>query len=66
VGVTQLVVGTGGKSLNTRTTATVNTVVRSQAGHGWLRLALHPTSADLRYVGVGDNPFTDRKTINCF
>jgi hypothetical protein len=44
----------------------VNTVVRSQAGHGWLRLALHPTSADLRYVGVGDNPFTDRKTINCF
>ena len=64
-GVTQLVVGTGGKSLNGTVTATSNSVVRSQAGHGWLKLALHPSSADLSYVGVGDNPFADRKTIPC-
>nr|WP_294695638.1 metallophosphoesterase [uncultured Friedmanniella sp.] len=64
-GVTQLVVGTGGKSLNGTVTATYNSVVRSQAGHGWLKLTLRPTSADLSYVGVGDNPFTDRKTIAC-
>jgi hypothetical protein len=64
-GVTQLVVGTGGKSLNGTVTAANNSVVRSQAGHGWLKLTLRPTSADLSYVGVGENPFTDRKTISC-
>lgn len=64
-GLTQLVVGTGGKSLNGTVTAASNSVVRSQAGHGWLSLTLRPTSADLRYVGVGDNPFSDRQTITC-
>jgi acid phosphatase type 7 len=65
LGVTQLVVGTGGKSLNGTVTATANSVVRSQAGFGWLKLTLHPTSADLSWVGVADNPFADRKTITC-
>jgi hypothetical protein len=64
-GVTQIVVGTGGKGLRGTVTATNNSVVRSQAGHGWLKLSLHPTSVDLSYVGVGDNPFADRKTISC-
>lgn len=64
-GITQFVVGTGGKSLNGSTTATANSVVRSQAEHGWLQLTLRPTAAEIRYVDVGDNPFTDRTTINC-
>ena len=64
-GITQLVIGTGGKSLNGRTTATTNSVVRSQAGHGWLQLTLRPTAADLRYTAVNDNPFTDHTTITC-
>ncbi len=65
LGVTQVVVGTGGKSLNGWTTATKNSVVRSQAGHGWLKLTLNPTSAELRYVGLSDNPFADYKNIAC-
>jgi len=64
-GVTQVVVGTGGKELNGRVSKTANAVVRSQDGPGWLKLTLHPTSVDLHYVGVAGNPFTDRKTISC-
>ena len=64
-GLTQVVVGTGGKSLRATTTVSTNSVVRSHSGHGWLQLTLHPTSADLRYVAVGGNPFADRATVGC-
>ncbi len=64
-GVTQLVVGTGGRSLYPTTSFAPNSVVRSSAGFGWLRLTLHPGSADLRFVPIPPNTFTEQHSIAC-
>lgn len=64
-GVTQVVAGTGGKSLYGLTTVATNSVIRSDAGFGWLKLTLHPAWADIRYVPVGGNTFTDQKLVSC-
>ena len=63
-GLTQIVAGTGGKSLYPTTTAP-NSIARSAAGFGWLKLTLHPTSADLQFVPVAGNTFIDRQTVTC-
>ena len=59
-GVTQLVVGTGGRSLYPTAAIAPNSLVRSSAGFGWLRLTLRPGSADLRFVPIAPNTFTDQ------
>jgi len=64
-GVVQLVAGTGGKSVTGWDLTTANTAARSAHGFGWLRLTLHPTSASLRYIPVGQNTFTDQADVNC-
>ena len=64
-GVTEIVTGTGGKSLYDVNRVAANSVSRSHSGFGWLKLTLHPTSADVRYVPVAGNTFSDQKTIAC-
>lgn len=64
-GVRQVVVGTGGKSLYPITTVQPNSVARSDSGFGWLKLTLHRSSADLQYVPVDGNTFSDKTTITC-
>ena len=64
-GVTQIVVGTGGKDIYIAGTLSPNSVVQSSSGFGWLQLTLHPSSADVHFVPVGGNAFTDRHTITC-
>ena len=64
-GVTQIVVGTGGKDVYIAGPLAPNSVVQSSSGFGWLQLTLHPSSADLRFVPVGGNTFTDRHSITC-
>lgn len=64
-GLIQIVTGTGGKNVTGWDTVVANTAVRSHAGFGWTKVTLHPTSADLSYVPVGANTFTDHTTIKC-
>ncbi len=64
-GLTQIVVGTGGHSLYRATTLVPNSLVHSGDGFGWLRLTLHPGAADLEYVPVAGNTFSERHTIVC-
>jgi hypothetical protein len=63
--VTQVIVGTGGRSVYATPSVVPNSAVRSSAGFGWLRLTLHRTSADLRFVPVAGSIFTDEETITC-
>jgi hypothetical protein len=64
-GVTQVIVGTGGRSVYATRSVVPNSLARSSAGFGWLRLTLHRTSADLRFVPVAGSIFTDEETITC-
>lgn len=64
-GLTQIVSGAGGKNLYPFRSVKANSVARSNAGFGWLQLTLRPTAADLRFVPVGTNTYTDRATITC-
>jgi hypothetical protein len=64
-GVVQLVVGTGGRSLYPTRSIAPNSVIRSSAGFGWLRLTLRPGVADLRFVPIAPNTFADQFFIRC-
>ena len=64
-GVVQVVAGMGGKSLYDYPRLVANSVSRQNSGFAWLKLTLHPTSVDLRYVPVGDNTYSAVKTISC-
>jgi hypothetical protein len=64
-GVVQVVSGMGGRSLYDYPVLAPNSVSRHNDGFGWVQLTLHPTSADLRYVGVGTNTYTETTNIAC-
>jgi hypothetical protein len=65
-GATQYVVGTGGKTLNKTVKITTNSLLRSHASYGWLKMTLRPTSASVRFVPLGGTDlFTDQQYISC-
>jgi Calcineurin-like phosphoesterase len=64
-GVAQYVVGTGGKSVwKNSFTADRKPLAFNSSTFGWLKVALHSTSADLKFVPVGGS-FTDSRTVTC-
>src|SRR3954447_11023610 len=64
-GVTQFVVGTGGKSLKPFNGAQRNSLVRNSATYGVLRMTLHPKSYDFKFVPEAGKTFTDSGTVAC-
>lgn len=64
-GVAEIVVGTGGRSVNPKTWPNSNPPLAFGGDtFGWLRLTLHSTSADLRFLPVVGS-YTDSRTITC-
>jgi Calcineurin-like phosphoesterase len=64
-GVAQYVVGTGGRSLTRdASVADQKPIAYNSTTFGWLKLTLHSTSADLKFVPVGGS-FTDGRTVAC-
>ncbi len=65
-GIRQITAGTGGRSLYFfRSTIDANSEARSAATFGVLRLTLHPTSYDWKFVPIAGQTFTDSGTQNC-
>ena len=64
-GVAQYIIGTGGKSvLQNASIADQKPIAFNSSTFGWLKLTLHSTSADLKFVPVGGS-FTDSRTVTC-
>lgn len=64
-GVAQYVVGTGGKSVWRNSSIAKQTPLKFNSNtFGWLRLTLHSTSADLKFMPVGGS-FTDSRNVAC-
>jgi hypothetical protein len=64
-GIREFVVGTGGKSHYSFGTIRANSVVRNSDTNGVLKLTLHPTSYDWRFVPEAGKTFSDPGTGNC-
>jgi acid phosphatase type 7 len=66
-GIREFVVGTGGKSLGGFGSATPSATsqVRNSNTFGVLKLTLHPTSYDWRFVPEAGKTFTDSGASNC-
>ena len=65
-GIQQFTVGTGGKNHTTIVAIQPNSVVRNTDTYGFLKLSLHATSYDWRFVPEPGKTFTDTGTRNCF
>jgi hypothetical protein len=58
-------VGIGGKSVGRNASvADQEPIAFNSATFGWLKLSLHSTSADLKFVPVGRS-FTDGRMVAC-
>jgi hypothetical protein len=64
-GIRQFVVGTGGRGFHPLQAARPNSEVRNNATFGVLKLALHPTSYDWRFVPEAGKSFTDAGSQAC-
>jgi hypothetical protein len=64
-GIRQFVVGTGGKSHYGFKTALPNSEVRNASTYGVLKLTLHPSSYDWRFVPEAGATFTDSGSSAC-
>jgi 3',5'-cyclic AMP phosphodiesterase CpdA len=64
-GIRQFVVGTGGKTHDGFRTIRANSQVRNSGTFGVLRLTLHPSSYDWRFVPEPGKTFTDRGHGSC-
>jgi acid phosphatase type 7 len=65
-GIRQFVVGTGGRELRPfRTTIEANSEVRNANTFGVLKLTLHPSSYEWKFVPVAGESFTDSGTSDC-
>jgi hypothetical protein len=63
-GIRAWVVGTGGANHTSFPTVAANSVVRDSTTFGFLRMTLHPTSYDWKFVPVGGT-FTDSGSASC-
>jgi predicted phosphohydrolase len=64
-GVREFVVGTGGAGLVGFNSIRANSEVREARTFGVLKLTLHPSGYDWRFVPVAGQSFTDSGTTNC-
>jgi NedA-like, galactose-binding domain/Calcineurin-like phosphoesterase len=64
-GLREFVVGTGGAGLRSFATTAANSIVRSSAAWGILRLTLHAASYDWQFVPVAGSSFTDSGAGAC-
>jgi hypothetical protein len=64
-GIRQFVVGTGGAFFTALGTSKPNSQVRNGATYGVLRLTLHPTSYDWKFVPEAGKKFTDSGSDSC-
>jgi hypothetical protein len=64
-GLREFVVGTGGKSLVGFNSIRANSQVRDASTFGVLKLTLHPSGYDWRFVPVAGKSFTDSGTTSC-
>jgi acid phosphatase type 7 len=64
-GVREFVVGTGGRSHYNFTSIKPNSQTRNSDTYGVLRLTLHPTSYDWRFVPEAGKTFSDSGTGDC-
>jgi hypothetical protein len=64
-GISQFVVGTGGKSHYPFGTIQANSQVRNATTYGELKLTLHPDSYTWKFVPVAGKTFTDSGTKAC-
>lgn len=64
-GITQFVVGTGGRSFHDMAARQPNSVARNDTDYGVLRLTLHPDSYDFAFVAVDGGTFVDSGRVNC-
>jgi hypothetical protein len=64
-GITSFVVGTGGKSLKTFSGTRANSVIRHTGTYGVLRMTLHATSMDYRFVPEAGQTWTDSGSVTC-
>jgi hypothetical protein len=65
-GIQQFIVGTGGKNHTAIASVQPNSAVRNTDSFGVLKLTLHPTSYDWKFVPEAGKTFTDSGTRNCF
>jgi hypothetical protein len=64
-GIREFVVGTGGYSLNSFKTTVANSQVRNASTYGVLKLTLHPSSYDWKFVPVAGQTYTDSGSDSC-
>lgn len=66
-GVVQFVVGTGGKSHGRiNLPLELNSVAQNDDSYGVLRLVLHPSSYEWKFIPVAGRTFTDAGSGNCY
>jgi hypothetical protein len=63
-GLREFVVGTGGAALRTFPTTAANSELRAAVAHGVIRLALHPTSYEWRFIST-TGAFSDAGSGSC-
>jgi len=64
-GIREFIVGTGGANHTGLTTTARNSVVRNASTYGVLKLTLHPTSYDWKFVPISGGAFGDSGTGTC-
>jgi len=64
-GMTEFVVGTGGRSLYAFATPLPTSAARDNATYGVLRLTLHPDAYDWEFVAATDTGFADAGSADC-
>ena len=64
-GIREFVIGTGGYSLNSFKTTVANSQERNANAYGVLKLTLHPSSYDWKFVPVAGQTYTDSGTDSC-
>jgi acid phosphatase type 7 len=64
-GIREFVVGTGGRSFTGRTNNAANSQLFNNQNFGVLRLTLHPSGYDWRFVSEAGRSFTDSGTGSC-
>jgi hypothetical protein len=64
-GIRQFVVGTGGDNLNGVVSVEANSEVREGSTWGVIKLTLHPTSYDWKFIPIAGQTFQDSGSENC-
>jgi hypothetical protein len=64
-GLREFVVGTGGAGLYSFGTILSASQVHNNSTHGVLKLTLHSTSYDWKFVPIAGQSFTDTGSTNC-